>query len=288
MRDIFTGTGTALITPFKGSDKSIDFEALEKLVEFQIENKVDFLLSLGTTAETATMSHEERHKVYHFVREKINGRVPLMVGFGGYNTAEVVSHLKSADLNGVDGILSVVPYYNKPTQEGLFQHFMAIAEASPVPIVLYNVPGRTGTNMEAETTLRLFEASDKFIGIKEASGDLEQIQKIIENASSDKIVLSGDDAVIYDVCQLGGKGVISVMANAFPKETVELTNHCIAKTEGAKAKQESLIPLIDLLFRDGNPGGVKAFLYEQGRIEYLLRLPLVPVSNETYREISNY
>lgn len=288
MMDTFTGTGTALVTPFKASDKSVDFEALEKLIEFQIENKVDFLLSLGTTAETATMSHEERHQVYNFTREKINGRVPLMVGFGGNNTAEVIKHLKEADLKGVDGILSVVPYYSKPTQEGIFQHFMAIAEASPVPIMLYNVPGRCGANMDAETTIRLFKASDKFIGIKEASGDIAQVKEIVENVSTDKIILSGDDAVIYDVCKVGGKGVISVMSNAFPAKTVQLTNNCMSKSESSEKEQQSYADLIDLLFKEGNPAGVKAFLHQKGIIENVLRLPLVPVSDATYKEISDF
>lgn len=288
MMDTFTGTGTALVTPFKGSDKSIDFEALEKFIGFQLENKVDFLLSLGTTAETATMSHEERHHVYNFTREKINGRVPFMVGFGGNNTAEIIKHLKEADLKGVDGILSVVPYYNKPTQEGIFQHFMAIAEASPVPIMLYNVPGRCGTNMDAETTIRLFNASDKFIGIKEASGNIDQIKNIIDRSNKNKIVLSGDDAVIYDICKVGGKGVISVMANAFPAETVKLTQNCIAKTEKAKEQQQAYTKLINLLFKEGNPAGVKAFLHKKGILENVLRLPLVPVSDATYQEILNF
>ncbi|MGF7138707.1 4-hydroxy-tetrahydrodipicolinate synthase [Roseimarinus sediminis] len=281
---LFKGTGPAVITPFK-NDLSVDFDALGRVLEYQIESGVDFLVALGTTAETATLSHDERHQVYRFIRKKVNGRLPLMVGFGGNNTAEVISHIQSADLEGVDAILSVVPYYNKPTQEGLFLHFMAIAEVSPVPIVLYNVPSRSGVNMEAATTLRLAKASDKFIGVKEASGDKKQIKTIIENAPADFLVLSGDDAMIYDIASLGGDGVISVMANAFPAEVVQLTRQCIDQSADAKALQESYADLIELLFVDGNPAGVKAVLNQRGMIDNALRLPLCPVSDVTFREI---
>lgn len=281
---LFKGTGPAVITPFK-YDLSVDFDALGRVLEYQIESGVDFLVALGTTAETATLSHDERHQVYRFIRKKVNGRLPLMVGFGGNNTAEVISHIQSADLEGVDAILSVVPYYNKPTQEGLFRHFMAIAEVSPVPIVLYNVPSRSGVNMEAATTLRLAKASDKFIGVKEASGDKEQIKSIIENAPADFLVLSGDDAMIYDIASLGGDGVISVMANAFPAEVVKLTRQCIDLSADAKALQESYADLIELLFVDGNPAGVKAVLNQRGMIDNALRLPLCPVSDVTFSKI---
>ena len=287
MENIFRGTGPAIITPFKSDDLSVDFDALGNLLDFQISNGIDFAVALGTTAETATLSHNERHQVYRFIKQKINKRIPLMVGFGGNNTAEVLSHIKSADFEGIDAILSVVPYYSKPSQEGIYQHFMAIAKASPVPIMLYNVPSRCGINMEAETTLRLAGDSDKFIGIKEASGDLEQIKQIIENSRIGFEVLSGDDAVISDISALGGKGVISVMANAFPSEVIELTSKSIQKKPEAESLQASYSELIGLLFVEGNPAGVKAILHQKGMIDNALRLPLCPVSDEVYQEIAD-
>ena len=286
MENIFKGTGPAVITPFKNDDLSVDFEALERVLGFQIENGIDFIVALGTTAETATLSHNERHKVYQFIKKVNNKRLPLMVGFGGNNTAEVINHIKSADFEGIDAILSVVPYYNKPTQEGLFRHFMAIVEVCPVPVMLYNVPSRTGTNMEASTTIRLAATTDKFIGVKEASGDLEQIKSIIENTRDGFDVVSGDDAMICDIASVGGSGVISVMANAFPKEVVELNSRSLKKAADAAALQESYAKLIELLFVDGNPGGVKAVLHQKGMIDNALRLPLCPVGDTTYEKIA--
>jgi 4-hydroxy-tetrahydrodipicolinate synthase len=286
MENIFNGTGIAIITPFKNTDLSVDFDALGKLLDFQLENGIDFFVALGTTAETATLSHNERHEVYEFIKARINKRIPLMVGFGGNNTSEVLNHIKSANFEGIDAILSVVPYYNKPTQEGLYRHFMAIAEACPVPIMLYNVPSRCGVNMDAETTLRLAKASDKFIGIKEASGNIDQMKLILKEAPEGFVVLSGDDAMICDIASIGGHGVISVMANAFPAEVVELTRLCLQKSKEAKSLQESYSHLIKLLFIEGNPGGVKAVLNQKGMIDNTLRLPLCPVSNEVYNEIA--
>lgn len=286
MENIFKGTGPAVITPFKNDDLSVDYDALGRVLEFQIENGIDFIVALGTTAETATLSHNERHKVYQYIKEINNKRLPLMVGFGGNNTAEVLNHIKSADFEGIDAILSVVPYYNKPTQEGLFRHFMAIANSCPVPIMLYNVPSRTGTNMTAETTLRLAHASDKFVGVKEASGIIDQIKSILANAPKHFDVLSGDDAMIHSISSLGGSGVISVMANAFPAEVVELTRKCMSNTEDAKAAQDSYARLIELLFIDGNPGGVKVALHLKGMIDNALRLPLCPVSENTQNKIA--
>lgn len=285
MEHIFKGTGPAVITPFKKDNQSVDFEALGRILDFQIANGIDFIVALGTTAETATLSHNERHKVYQFITEKNSNKIPFIVGFGGNNTAEVISHIKSADFNGIDAILSVVPYYSKPTQEGLFQHFMAIAEVCPIPIMLYNVPSRCGVNMSAETTLRLAKASDKFIGIKEASGDILQIKEILDKAPDGFTVLSGDDAMIYDIINIGGHGVVSVLANAFPAEVVELTKKCLRKADDAKASQENYKHLIELLFVDGNPAGVKAMLHQKGLIYNTLRLPLCPVSDNIYNEI---
>ncbi|MDA3817224.1 MAG: 4-hydroxy-tetrahydrodipicolinate synthase [Prolixibacteraceae bacterium] len=279
------GTGPALVTPFK-NDLSVDYDALERVLEYVIKGGVDFLVALGTTAETATLSHDERHEVYRFIKKVNNKRLPLVVGFGGNNTAEVIEHINKADFEDVNAILSVVPYYNKPNQEGLYRHFMALAEVSPVPIILYNVPGRTGVNMDAETTLRLASASDKFIGIKEASGDLDQVKNILKNAPKDFLVLSGEDGLINEIASLGGHGVISVLANAFPKRTVALTNKSIKNAQEAKSLQEDFTDLINLLFIEGNPAGVKAVLNQKGLIENVLRLPLCPVSDETFKKIS--
>lgn len=286
MENIFKGAGPALITPFKGTEQSIDFEALGNLLEYQIGNGIQFIVTLGTTAEAVTMSEEERHSVYRFVKEVNKGRLPLMVGFGGNNTAEVIRHIKTADFKGVDAILSVVPYYNKPSQEGLYRHFMAIAEACPVPVFLYNVPSRCGVNMTAETTLRLANSSSKFMGIKEASGDIGQVQKIIHEAPDGFGVVSGDDAMIYAINSIGGDGVISVLANALPAETVEFTKKCLNNAPDAKTLHNSYKKLIKLLFVDGNPAGIKAILHQKGMIENELRLPLWPASENTYSQIA--
>jgi 4-hydroxy-tetrahydrodipicolinate synthase len=283
----FRGTGPAVITPFKSNDLSIDFDALTRVLEYQIEGGIDFIVALGTTAETATLTHAERHQVYKHIKKVNKGRLPLMVGFGGNDTADVIEHIKSADFEGIDAILSVVPYYNKPSQEGLYRHFMAIAEVCPVPILLYNVPSRTGVNMTAETTLRLAKASGKFMGVKEASGDIEQVKEIIENAPEGFTLLSGDDAMINKIASVGGHGVISVMANAFPKQVVELTKKSIENAKVSEDLQESYEPLIELLFVDGNPAGVKAVLSQHGIIENVLRLPLCPVRDETYAGIAS-
>jgi len=286
MMNIFKGTGPAVITPFKNEDFSVDFNALEKLLEFQIEQGIDFIVALGTTAESVTLSHDERHQVYQYIKGINNGRLPFMVGFGGNNTAEVIKHIKSADFKGIDAILSVVPYYSKPSQEGLYRHFMAIADVCPVPIILYNVPSRCGINMTAETTLRLVNSSDKFMGIKEASGNLEQIKKIIDEAPKGFGVISGDDTLIFGVNSAGGDGVISVMANALPAQTVELTNKSMNHADDAEWLQSKYTELIRLLFVEGNPGGVKAILHQKGMIDNALRLPLCPVSETVYLKIS--
>jgi 4-hydroxy-tetrahydrodipicolinate synthase len=286
MKNIFKGTGPAVITPFKNEDLSVDFNALGKLLEFQIEQGIDFIVALGTTAESVTLTHQERHKVYQFIKNINRGRLPLMVGFGGNNTAEVLNHIKAADFDGIDAILSVVPYYSKPSQEGLYRHFMAIANECPVPIILYNVPSRCGINMTAETTLRLANGSDKFMGIKEASGNLEQIKNIIDKAPNGFGVISGDDSLIFGVCKAGGDGVISVMANALPAQTVDLTNKCLNREDDAELFQSKYKELIRLLFVEGNPAGVKAILHQNGMIDNALRLPLCPVSDGVYSRIT--
>ncbi len=286
MENIFKGTGPAVVTPFKGPNQSIDFEALGNLLEFQIANGIQFIVTLGTTAEAVTMSEQERHSVYNFVKDVNKGRLPLMVGFGGNNTAEVINHIKSANFKGVDAILSVVPYYNKPTQEGLYRHFMAIAEVCPVPIILYNVPSRCGVNMTADTTLRLARSSSKFMGVKEASGKIDQIKKIIDRSPEGFGVVSGDDAMIHGINSIGGDGVISVLANALPAETVKLTEKCRNNEPDAITLQDSYARLIKLLFVDGNPAGIKALLHQKGMIENELRLPLCPTSERTYKRLA--
>lgn len=286
MKNIFKGTGPAVITPFKNETLSVDFDALGKLLEFQIQQKIDFIVALGTTAESVTLTHQERHRVYQFIKKINKSRLPLMVGFGGNNTTVVINHIKAADFNGIDAILSVVPYYSKPSQEGLYRHFMAIANECPVPIILYNVPSRCGVNMTAETTLRLANSSDKFMGIKEASGNIEQIKKIIDEAPDGFGVISGDDSLIYGVNKAGGDGVISVLANALPAQTSELTNKSMNQAVDAELLQIKYTELIRLLFVEGNPAGVKAILHQKGMIDNVLRLPLCPVSDQTYFQIS--
>ena len=281
MADIrFDGLGVALITPFH-KDLSIDFEALGELIENLISGGCNYLVVLGTTAETPTLSFDEKQEVARYVREKTGGRIPLVLGIGGNNTSGVIEDINKRDLDGYSAILSVTPYYNKPTQEGLFLHYKAIAENSPLPIILYNVPGRTGVNLSSRTTIRLANLSDKIIGVKEASGNFDQCKEIIQNTPTKFQLISGDDAATCALMKTGGCGVISVLANAFPKEVKRLVNLCHNKEfEQAQIYQTSMLSLISHLFEDGNPAGVKSILYKMGRIENVLRLPLVPVSNE--------
>jgi len=285
MSQKFSGAGVALITPFN-EDCSIDFESLANLIEFQIENGTDFLVVLGTTGEPATLTPEERKQVVDFVIRKNAGRLPIVVGIGGNNTSAVVNEIKNTNFEKIDGILSVVPYYNKPTQEGIYQHFMAIAEVSPRPIILYNIPGRTGVNMDVSTTLRLANSSGKFVGIKEASGDLKQIEEIIKNSSNGFSVISGDDAIVAPLIKLGGCGVISAMANGFPREMSELVKLSKSNNLQADLQQQNYRKLIKYLFVEGNPAGVKAALSIRGLIKNTLRLPLVSVSENTYRSLN--
>jgi len=282
----FRGAGVALITPFK-KDSTIDFDALGDLVEDMISGGIDFLVVLGTTAETATLSAEEKKSVVDFVAEKNAGRLPIVVGAGGNNTREVVEGLKDIDANKVDGILSVVPYYSKPTQEGIYRHFMQIAENSPVPIILYNVPGRTGMHMDAATTIRLAEASDKFVAVKEASGDLTELALILRDRPENFSVLSGDDGLTVPAISLGADGVISVIANGFPAKVADMV-HSAAKGDFRKASAQHMqfLNLFNLLFVEGNPGGIKAALNVKGKVENVLRLPLTPIGEIIYREIT--
>lgn len=276
------GLGVALITPFY-EDGSVDFEALAGLVSFQLENGTDYIVALGTTAETPTLSAKEKSEVVRFIVKEVDGRVPVIIGIGGNNTAALIDELKSTDLSGISAVLSVTPYYNKPTQEGLFQHFKAISEASPLPIVLYNVPGRTGVNMTSETTIRIAQECRNVIATKEASGNLEQIESIIKGAPAGFQVISGDDAVTTAVIELGGVGVISVFGNAFPKEMSWLVDCALkGKAREARSKMEAdFNELFHLIFVEGNPAGVKSILSQKGVVKNILRLPLTPVSEKT-------
>lgn len=285
-RNIFKGMGVALITPFT-SNGDVDFDNLKRLVEYQIQNGADFLCILATTSEAPCLSQEEKHKIKNYIVDLNHGRVPLLMGCGGNNTAAVVAELKEADLTGIDGILSVCPFYNKPSQEGLYRHFKAIAEASPLPVVLYNVPGRTGINMKPETTVRLACDCNNIVAIKEAAGSLEQVDEIIKNKPSNFDVLSGDDALTFSMVASGAAGVISVIGNALPKEFSRMIRYEFrGEYEPARKIHHSFTELYSLLFVDGNPAGVKALLHEMGFIENVLRLPLVPTRLTTLQKIT--
>ena len=281
-----TGLGVALVTPFK-SDESVDYEALEQLLDFQISNGTDYIVALGTTAETPTLTDDEQKDIVRFIVDKVAGRLPVMVGVGGNCTASLIDKIKQMDFTGVSAILSVTPYYNKPTQEGLYQHYCKLSEVSPLPVVLYNVPGRTGVNMLAETTLRLARDCENIIAVKEASGDLKQIRAIIEDAPEGFHVISGDDAITTDLILSGGIGVISVFGNAFPKEMKWLVQSALeSKSTAAREKMErDFDQLFHLMFVEGNPSGVKALLEMRGLLRNVVRLPLVTVSEITSSRI---
>ena len=283
----FRGLGIALITPFK-ADGSVDYDALLRLVDYQIENKVDFLCVLGTTAETPCLTQDEKRNIREQLVKHVRGRVPLLVGCGGNCTAAVVEEIRTTDWTGIDGLLSVCPMYNKPTQEGMYQHFRAIAEASPLPLVLYNVPGRTGVNLAADTTLRLAHDFANIVAIKEASGKVDQIREILEKRPDGFDVLSGDDSLTLSVMKAGGAGIISVVGNAIPGEFGRMV-HLVQEGRLAEATiiNDTLFELYSLMFFEGNPAGVKAALASQGRIENQLRLPLVPVSQPTADRIAS-
>ena len=277
----------ALITPFK-ANLSVDFEGLGKIVDNQIKNGMDYLVVLGTTAETATLSADEKQQVIDYVSHRVDGIVPIVVGIGSNNTQTVIGNLASMNLSRVDAILSVVPYYSKPTQEGIYQHYIAIIDASPLPVILYNVPGRTGVSMSAETTLRLANYSEKVIATKEASGNFNEITKILRDKPEYFSVISGDDSLLVPIIAIGGAGVISVAANAIPKAIADLT-HLALEGDFKKAAQIHLRlqTISDALFIDGNPAGAKAALHSAGVIENILRLPLVPVNEATYRILAD-
>jgi len=285
------GLGTALITPFK-ADGSVDYEALARLLDTQLTGFVDYIVVLGTTGEAATMTDKERAEVRSFVRSYVNGRLPLVLGLGGNCTAAVCEALRNTDLSGFCAILSVCPYYNKPNQEGLYQHFCAVAEASPIPVILYNVPGRTGVNLLPETVMRIYNARpDKILGIKEASGNVEQIKRLISLSTlSDSglstlspkdglLVISGDDGIACELMEAGAAGLISVASNAFPEDFYRIVH------DKDVALQAKYAEMIRLLFAEGNPVGIKAVLAQKGIIENQLRLPLVPASEQLQEQI---
>ncbi len=282
------GLGVALVTPFKG-DGSVDYEALARLVDTQLAGGTDFLCVLGTTAETPTLTAEEQRQVCRTIMERNAGRLPILLGVGGNCTQAIVDRLSNDAMEGVDAILSVVPYYNKPTQAGMYAHFAAIAESTDLPIILYNVPGRTGVNMLPETTLRLAADFKNIVGIKEASGNLEQIEQIISNRPAGFKVFSGDDGITLPLIRRGADGVISVIGNAFAPEFAQLVHDAMRGDYAeAEAMDERLRQMYELLFLDGNPAGVKAVLHLRGMMENRLRLPLVPASDTTTEQIRNF
>ena len=285
-RNIFRGLGIALVTPFT-SDGQVDYKSLKRLVEYQIDNGADFLCILATTGETPSITQDEKDKITQLVKDVNHGRLPILKGCGGNNTAAVIEELHTADWSGIDGILSVCPYYNKPSQEGLYQHFKAIAEASPLPVVLYNVPGRTGINLKPETTVRLANDCENIVAVKEASGSLEQVDEIIKNKPQRFDVLSGDDALTFSMVASGAAGVISVIGNALPKEFSRMIRlEFQGEYEPARKIHHMFTELYSLLFVDGNPAGVKALLHEMGFIENQLRLPLVPTKVSTLQKMA--
>lgn len=284
---LFTGTGVALITPFRRQQETVDFTKLESLIEYIINSKVDYIVALGTTSEAATMTENERAAVQEFIVETASGRIPIMLGLGGNNTLNITDTLARTNFDGISGLLSVTPYYNKPNQRGLMAHYRAVAEASPVPVVMYNVPGRTGVNLTAETTLTLANECPNIIGIKEASGNIQQVMEILRNRPAGFRVISGDDALTYPLITLGADGVISVIANALPKETSDMV-HLALKGDLKKALplHYRLLPLMHAIFDEGNPTGIKALLEAQGMITNTLRLPLVKASKQLTNKLT--
>ena len=284
--NIFKGLGIALITPFT-SEGSVDYDALKRLIEYQLVNGADFLCILATTGEAPCLTQQERDDITAFIRERVAGRVPILKYCGGNNTAAVVEEIKTTDWTGIDGILSICPYYNKPSQEGIYQHFKAIAEVSSLPIVLYNVPGRTGVNMKPETIVRLANDFANIVGVKEASGSMEQVDEIIKNKPHRFDVISGDDALTFSMVASGAAGVISVIGNALPKEFSRMIRlEFNGEYEPARKIHHKFTELYSLLFIDGNPAGCKALLNDMGMIENVLRLPLVPTTITTKQKMA--
>ena len=286
-RNIFKGLGIALITPFT-LDGKVDYKSLKRLLEYQLANGADFLCILATTGEAPCLTGQEKEELTAFIKDIVRGRIPILKYCGGNNTAAVVEEIKTTNWTGIDGILSICPYYNKPSQEGLYQHFKAIAEVSPLPIVLYNVPGRTGINMKAETTVKLARDFSNIIAVKEASGSLEQVDEIIKNKPDHFDVISGDDALTFSMIASGAAGVISVIGNALPREFSRMIRlEFKGEYEPARKIHHMFTELYSLLFVDGNPAGCKALLNDMGMIENVLRLPLVPTAITTKQKMAD-
>lgn len=285
LKKILRGTGVAIITPFT-SNKEVDYDALEKLINYDIDNGVDYIVSLGTTGETPTLSKDEKKSIVDFTISKINGRVPVVIGVGGNNTQNIIESMHDVPADKVTAILSNSPYYNKPSQEGIFQHYKLIAQHAPVPVILYNVPGRTGSNISTETTLKLADECENIQGIKEASGNMVQCMHIIKDCPDDFLVVSGDDHLALPLIACGMDGVISVAANCFPKDFSALVNAALENDFGKACQfHYKLLDGMDLLFAENNPAGVKAFLAEMGIIHNELRLPLVQLSNPMHEKV---
>jgi 4-hydroxy-tetrahydrodipicolinate synthase len=281
----FKGTGVAIVTPFK-NDSSIDFSALGRVVNHVIKGGVNYIVAMGTTGEASTLTKDEKQALVSYITEAVDNRVPLVVGIGGNNTQEIINTIRELDISGVDGILSVAPYYNKPSQRGIFQHFKAIATCSPLPVIIYNVPGRTCSNISSDTCLELAHECENIVAIKEASGDITQIMRIIKGKPENFLVISGDDMMTLSIIASGGSGVISVLANAYPEECSELVSNAIKNNfKTAREIQFRFIESVELLFADGNPAGIKAFLSLMNLCQNNLRLPLVPVSRTVFSRI---
>ena len=287
-KSLYFGTGVAVVTPFT-TDLKVDFNSLRNLIHYLIDSDIRYLVAMGTTAESSTISVEEKKQIFDCFVETIDGRVPLIMGLGGNDTMALQRALQQVDTTGFSAILSVSPYYNRPTQEGIYQHYKALDAVTPLPLVLYNVPGRTSSNINAETTLRIAHDCPNVIGIKDASGDLDQGKAILDGRPDDFIVLSGDDETAIPLIQSGAEGVISVIAGGFPRF---FSNGVVAALEGDDDKANEIVtlaqPIIDLLYVEGNPGGIKAVLHQRGLIENQLRLPLVPVSNSVKSKLTTY
>jgi len=288
LRSMLSGTGVAIITPFNKKNE-VDFPSLGKLIDFIIEGGINYIVTLGTTGETPVLSREEKSDIIHYTLEQVNNRVPVVVGAGGNDTSALVKELQSLPLKGAAAVLSASPYYNKPSQEGIFQHYKLVAEASPMPVILYNVPARTGRNMTAATILRMANEIDNIGGIKEAGGDMQQCMEILRSRPENFLIVSGDDALALPQIACGMDGVISVAANCFPKEFSMMTSACLkGNFASAKKINDSLLDAYHLLFSENNPAGAKAFLYELGLIENIVRLPVVPLSGSLQKEVKDF
>lgn len=288
MRNKFIGTGTAIVTPFH-KDGTIDFKSFEKLIDFQLQNGIKYIVFLGTTGEAVTLNRDERKAIIHMALEMVAGRVPVVVGIGGNNTQEIVNTIRNTDFEGIDAILSVSPYYNKPQQKGIFLHYKTVAGECPVPVIIYNVPSRTGTNINAETTLRIAHEIPNIMAIKEANRDFIQVGRIIKDKPKDFLVISGDDVAALPFMAMGGDGVISVISNALPAEFSKMINLCLkGEFEDAREISFKLMDIIDGIYADGSPSGIKAVLEAKGLCNNVVRLPLVKINKSLNNQLVQY